>query len=162
MGPAIDMAFLHRRPLLAVAVGLLAATAGSLHATGALLASDSPSTTLLALGVSGLVVVFAGCANLPYERARRIAIRLFATSVLLYVPWLGYAMATATKPVPLDAVGATLSGLLAAAVAATAAASGVLACHRLELLLGWRESPERRLLSEREYEAFVRGAERTK
>lgn len=162
MGPATDMPFPHRRPLVAVAVGLLAVTAGSLHATGALLAGGSPSAPLLAAGVSGLVVVFAGCANLPYERTRRVALRLFAASALLYVPWLGYAMATAAKPVPLDAVGAPLTGLLAAAVAATACASGVLACHRLELLLGWREPPEKRLLSEREYETFVRGAERTK
>lgn len=147
----------NRRPLVALAVGLAAATAGSLHATGALLASGEPSPSLLAAGISGLVAVFAGCGNLPAEHARRIAVRLVAASGLVFVPWLGYAMVTTARPVPLDPVGATLTGLFAAAVAATACAGAVLGCRRFEFLLGWRESPEKRLLSEREYAAFREG-----
>lgn len=155
------MPFHDRRPLVALAIGLLAATVGSLHATGALFASGEPSPFLLAAGVSGLVLVFAGCGNLPPERTRRIAVRLLAASALVCVPWLGYAMATAVKPVPLDPVGATLTGLLAAAVGATACAGAVLACHRFEFLLGWQDPPEKRLLSEQEYEEFVEGAGRS-
>lgn len=138
-------------------VGLLAATVGSLHATGALLASGEPSPLLLAGGVSGLVVVFAALASLPVERTRRLAVRLFGASVLVYVPWLAYAMATAATPVPLDPLGATLSGLLAVTVAATGSAGAVLACHRVELVLGWHDPPEKRLLSETEYAAFRDG-----
>lgn len=152
--PAIDVTYLHRRPSIALAVGLLATTVGSLHATGALLANGAPSPLLLAAGVSGLILVFAGVAPLPLERARRIALALFGLSVLVYVPWLVYAMMTAAKPVPLDPVGATLTGLLAAFVAMTICVGAVLACHRVELLLGWQDPPEKRLLSEREYAAF--------
>ena len=148
------MLALHRRPPLTLAVGLLATTIGSLHATGALLANGTTSPPLLAAGVSGLVLVFAGAATLPLERARRIALVLFGLSVLVYVPWLVYAMMTTAKPVPLDPVGATLTGLLAAVGGATICASAVLACHRVEFLLGWQDSPEKRLLSETEYAAF--------
>ena len=153
------MALPHRRPLLALAVGLFGTTAGSLHATGVLLADGPTSPPLLAATIAGLVFVFAGMANLPLERARRIALGLFGLSVVVYVPWLVYAMMTAAKPVPTDLVGATLTGLLAAFVAASACAGAVLACHRLELLLGVRESPEKRLLSEQEYAAFRSGQE---
>ena len=149
------MTFLHHRPLITLAVGLLATTAGSLHATGALLTNGAPSPPLLAAGVSGLVLVFAGVATLPIERARRIALVLFGSSVLIYVPWLVYAMMTAAKPVPLDPIGATLTGLLTAVVGATICAGAVLACQQVELLLGWQGSPEKRLLSEREYAAFM-------
>lgn len=154
MGRAIDVTLRHR-PLVALAVGLLATAVGSLHATGVLLAGGGPSPYLLAGGVSGLVVVFAGCANLPVKRARRVAARLLATSALVAVPWLGYATATGANPVSTGPVGATLTGLLAAAVAATACAGAVLACHRFEFLLGWQDPPEKRLLSETEYAAFV-------
>lgn len=156
MGPATDMVFPHRRPLVALAIGLLATTVGSLHATGALLASGDPSSSLLATGVSGLVVVFAACANLPVERARRVAVGLSGASALVYVPWLAYAMATTAKPVLADPAGATLTGLLAAAVAASACVGTVLACRRFEFLLGWQDPPEKRLLSEREYARFTR------
>lgn len=148
------MTHLHRRPPFALAIGLLATTAASLHATGALLADAGPSAPLLAAGVSGLVFVFAGVATLSVERARKVALTLFGASVVVYVPWLLYAMVTEAKPIPLDPVGATLSGLLAAVVAATLCAGAVLACHRVELLLGWQDPPEKRLLSEQEYATF--------
>ena len=152
--PATDVTYLHHRSPIALAVGLLATAAGSLHATGALLANGDPSPLLLAAGVSGLVFIFAGVATLPLERARQIALALLALSVVVYVPWLLYAMVTEAKPIPVDPIGATLTGLLAAAVAAMICAGAVLACHRVELLLGWQDPPEKRLLSEREYAAF--------
>ena len=151
----------HRHPLAALVVGLLAVVVGSLHGTGALLGSSEPSSYLLASGVAGLVLVFAACANLQVERARRTTALLFGASVVVYVPWLVYAMITSAKPLPANTIGATLTGLLAAAVAATAAAGAVLLCHRVELVLGWHDPPEKRLLSEEEYASFVDGAKST-
>lgn len=146
-----------RRAHLVFAVGLLAVTLGSLHGTGALLGEGPVSASLLAAGVSGLVAVFAACSALPVEWTRRAVIRLFGLSVAIYVPWLVYALSTDARPVPADAVGATLTGLLVATVAATLAAGGVLLANRLELVLGWHDPPEKRLLSDEEYRAFREG-----
>lgn len=145
-----------RRPLIGLTIGLLALLVGSLHGTGAAFANDSPSTLLLAGGVSGLVIVFATCASLPTEQARKITVYLFATSVLAYVPWLVYAIFSGVR-VPSDAVSAALTGILVAALAATITAATVLALHRVELVLGWHDPPEKRLLSDDEYRTFVDG-----
>lgn len=145
-----------RRPLIALAIGLFALLVGSLHATGAAFANDTPSTLILAGGVSGLVVVFATLASIPVERARKITAYLFGASVIAYVPWLVYAIVSGVR-VPTDVVSAALTGVLVAAVAATIAAATVLFVRRIELVLGWHDPPEKRLLSDDEYRAFVDG-----
>lgn len=148
------MAFVHRRPLAGLAVGCLALAIGALHGTGALLASQSPSPYLLAAGISGFVVVFATFAALPTDDGKRLAVFLFGLSATIYVAWLGYALVTDVRPIPTDAVGSTLSGVLAASVAATLAAGSVLFARRLELVLGLHDPPEKRILSDEEYTQF--------